>query len=620
MVIMVNHQQQQQQQQEQQEHHKCSLSTTSVSSDEQQQRQQRQPAKANMGTTTGASPGASAAITISRMPPEPPMKNVGGGGGGGATNNDCSYNSNSYNSYSYNNNSSSNNLLLKRHFHPPHESSHLQQTQTQTQQQQQHADSDDDDDDDNQKRSRQRHHRGGGGAVVAVSCFRNNNKHVRFLQQHFSLLCVSVLIFAVIAAAGISLSFVFAQHQEQELQQVAMAMATESGEWFAKELDMAILPLFSMAQFATELDIFRTLPKQVEALPFVAAASNNVSSSSVPSSSSHSVKRNVTGVCDDDELVARFASIAHAIKASAGLQGVLVNLQLAPHGVICLLHPMNNTEDFVDRNNGTNNSGSETFLDSTPVWGLDLMKDPKMKYIASQQIKQADDNNGADKNNLGIVGPRILNQCPTCGLYFIVRLVIDLNDVKHEHDDDHRFDDDVMDDHLMWVNGLGYNRWGFATALINWDHLVQRSRMHAMFHERGMSFLLTRTDRIYNDATLLYDEQVQVLAQSDDYGTSKNARKVSKALHTTNNEWVMTVEYSGSNHDTDWSVIVMIVSVVMALCIACLVFVVLIQKQLHTTILGTNMAHEAKVEIERNMTGTYSIVPVFCICVLLLLL
>jgi hypothetical protein len=174
-----------------------------------------------------------------------------------------------------------------------------------------------------------------------------------------------------------------------------------------------------------------------------------------------------------------------------------------------------------------------------------------------------------------------------------------------DHDDDADDDDDIMGEHLMWVDELGFKRWGFATALINWEQLVNRSHMHKTFQERGMAFMLTRTDRIYNDTTLQYDEQVVVLAKSDDFGLTKRPFQVAKALHTTNNEWVMTVEYNKYHANTDWDVIVMIISVFMAFCIAVLVFVVLIQKQLHVTMLGTNMAHKAKVEIERNMTGKY---------------
>ena len=98
-----------------------------------------------------------------------------------------------------------------------------------------------------------------------------------------------------------------------------------------------------MAQFATELPIFAGLPDKIGqagepgSLAFLTYEDGSFNSN-----------RNVTGVCDLPELVSRFTHIASAIKKNAGMEGVLHNLQLAPEGVICLLSPLNNTEDFDD--------------------------------------------------------------------------------------------------------------------------------------------------------------------------------------------------------------------------------------------------------------------------------
>lgn len=99
-------------------------------------------------------------------------------------------------------------------------------------------------------------------------------------------------------------------------------------QWFAKELDFAIMPLFSMAQFATELDVFSGLPDMIKApgepgaLPFYPREPNATSS----------LRRNLTGVCDEPHLVERFTQIASAVKTNAKMDGILHNIQLAPQG------------------------------------------------------------------------------------------------------------------------------------------------------------------------------------------------------------------------------------------------------------------------------------------------
>jgi signal transduction histidine kinase/CheY-like chemotaxis protein len=388
--------------------------------------------------------------------------------------------------------------------------------------------------------------------------------HCKLIRNQLPVLLVSILVFGVLLAAGILLCRLYTESNEEDRLDEAMDFARETGAWFANELDRSILPLFSLAQFATELAIFAALPDIIGqagepgSLPFL----TNEDGSFNPN-------RNITGVCDQPELVSRFTHIAEAIKKNAGMEGILHNLQLAPEGVICLLSPMNNTEDFDD--------GS--FLDNTPAWGLDLLNAPFTKYIAESSLIQEE---------VGIAGPRPLTQCPTCGLYFIARLPV------------------RTDKHQIAVNGEAYNRWGFATALIHWDALIEGSELHDYLggdhlHKNGFEFQLTRTDRNYNDETETYVEDVVVLAESNRFG-SKN-KKVSTAMQTTNNEWIMTVQF---NDGHQWELLFVAVSVLVAFCIASLVYVVLIQKQRHTTMLGTTMAQEAKVEIERNMTAYFA--------------
>jgi hypothetical protein len=300
--------------------------------------------------------------------------------------------------------------------------------------------------------------------TISTSCCRQ----IRLLKANPLILIVSLLIWAVMCGAGVALCVVFENDADRVLRDQAFAIAVETGAWFSDQLDQAILPLFSLAQFATELQQFHSLPASIGAAG---------EPDSLPFLTTGSFRRNVTGVCDEPALVERFTKIAATIKKRANMEGVLVNLQLAPHGVICLLHPMNNTEDFADG----------IFMDNSGVWGLDILNDPAMKFIAEASVP---------KDDVVIAGPRRLTQCKdescdaTVEQAFIARLPIE------------------VEDHDITVNGIAYKRWGFATALINWAKLVERSGVYETFAQRRLEFQLTRRDFKFNAETDSYDQEV----------------------------------------------------------------------------------------------------------------
>ncbi|KAG7347634.1 hybrid sensor and regulator fused protein [Nitzschia inconspicua] len=404
--------------------------------------------------------------------------------------------------------------------------------------------------------------------------FDQRNKVQTFLG-FTSTFFVSVFVFFLLIGASLAVVFIVSESQRNDRQDDATRLATDTGQYFSNQLDQAILPLFSLAQFALHLEIFQDLPNQIGqagepgALPFVTSRTDD------------RAYRNVTGVCDDLELVTRFVSIASGIKEHSQMGNILVNIQLAPAGVICLLHPMNNTEDFE----------AGMFLDSTGAWGLDLLNDPIMKFIALGSL---------EKEEVVVAGPMPLVQCPECGDFFIARLPI--VDPKHK---------------IIGLDGVAYPRWGFATALIDWTQMVNSSGILHSFRNgyggQGKSldqynFQLTRTDREYNKTTETYDETVVILAESAnfmEYMYDKNHRYVVVALETTDSEWEMKVGFSTRDIDL-WTYVVTVVCVIMAFFFSWLVYTVLHQKQTHASMKAMTWAQEATVEAERNMTAYFA--------------
>jgi hypothetical protein len=166
------------------------------------------------------------------------------------------------------------------------------------------------------------------------------------------ILLTALLIFSVLTASGTGLYRVSSKANERKHRGEALDLAAQTADWFSKELDLAILPLFSIAQFALELEEFATLPSRIGlpgqpgALPYITTEDGF-----------NNTHRNTTGVCDEPKLFAQYVKIAAAIKKNSKMGAILNNIQLAPFGVLCLLYPLNNTEDydngqFLDRTKG----------------------------------------------------------------------------------------------------------------------------------------------------------------------------------------------------------------------------------------------------------------------------
>jgi hypothetical protein len=369
---------------------------------------------------------------------------------------------------------------------------------------------------------------------------------------------VSAIIFLILVGAGVAIAFVIGDAQSTHMEEEAVQLAKDTGQFFSEQLDKAILPLFSMAQFAVHLELFQDLPDKIGVAGEEGALPLNRTSWT----------RNITGVCDDPVLTRTFIDIATTIKSQSGMDGILANIQLAPNGVVCLLHPINNTQDFEDG----------MFLDNTSVLGLDLFHDPKMKFIALQ---------GIAVETVGVAGPLTLKQCPECDPFLVARLPV------------------IDQTHNITVDGTPYKRWGFATGLIAWTALVEQSGIYSTFDNNDFEFQLTRTDTNFNTTTSEYKEVVVVLAETKAFQEKAGWKKVSTSLETTNNRWVMTVSYDQKPINKTVGLVAGS-CIVVAFLITILIYTVLSQKHEQADMLVEGYAQEARVATERNMTAYFA--------------
>lgn len=123
-------------------------------------------------------------------------------------------------------------------------------------------------------------------------------RHIHLISRSPATLVVPTIVFLSLCACGFALTFMLARSEEEDIRSEVLRAAAEKGQWFSDQLHQAILPLFSMAQFVNQLEIFQTLPEEI------GPAFENNSLPFVDSSFTH---RNVTGVCDRPDLVQRFS-------------------------------------------------------------------------------------------------------------------------------------------------------------------------------------------------------------------------------------------------------------------------------------------------------------------------
>ena len=431
------------------------------------------------------------------------------------------------------------------------------------------------------------------------------------IKVHPYILWLPLSILLVLVVAGFLLVRIFTDTQLQAQYDMANELAVDSGRYFSDQLDLAILPLFSMAQFVTEIPEFHDLPYGIGpafepgSLPFVLPEGHEQQQSEglepdrgrgSPTSVTQPPEptpppvplthRNVTGsVCMDPSFLERFHSIAETIKRNSNMQGVLINVQLAPDAVVCAVHPVNNTEDFPEG----------IFMDNSGAIGHDLLTDPDRSFIVEATIPQED---------VVIAGPISLKQCqhcdPTVEKAFIARLPISIPDSGFE----------------MTVNGVSYDsKWGFAVVLINWNELISRSSIQETFQKEQFGFQLTRTDRMFDQEMNTYHERVVVLADNDLYykhigenggGDVKRRkeryRSVTADLQTTNNEWVMTVTFDDQEHRFLLAILSAIV-IVLSGSISLLVYMILVQKQISALLIteqSSQLVANAKQAAQRE--------------------
>mmetsp|Transcript_9703 Transcript_9703/g.14565 ORF Transcript_9703/g.14565 Transcript_9703/m.14565 type:complete len:812 (-) Transcript_9703:51-2486(-) len=407
---------------------------------------------------------------------------------------------------------------------------------------------------------------------VVVGCFSATGRGCMWLKQSFVtaitnkiILLSTLALLACLIVGGVLIVKSYADNEEENNRDEAHDLAVEIGLWFSTELDKAILPLFTMAQFVQQLPEFHSLSDVVGGAPWDPARNT-----------SH---RDLTGLIDP-ELEAKFNEIAAGIKRDAKMDGILVSVQLAPEAVVTLIHPLINYEDFEDFD-------PPVYLNNTGAVGHDLLNDPNRVAIARATVPSAD---------VVIAGPLTLIQgdFPVVKETLIARLPIN------------------MEGQEIILDGVSYPCWGFAVVLINWEVFKERSSLYDRFDRVGMEFLLTRTDQKLNTTTNEYYDTVVTIAESGNHEVLNSDNSVVVPLNTTNNEWILTAGLEGGFRPTyeNWAYAIVTCG---SFAVASLFALILVSKKEHEQLLFKMMPRKAIAKLRRNETviERYEMVTIF---------
>eukprot|EP00804_Cyclotella_cryptica_P012592 CCRYP_014729-RA/>CCRYP_014729-RA protein AED:0.42 eAED:0.42 QI:0/-1/0/1/-1/1/1/0/528 len=266
----------------------------------------------------------------------------------------------------------------------------------------------------------------------------------------------------------------------------------------------------------------------------------------------------------------KFERISSRIKADSGLGKALVNLQLAPKGVVSLIYPMIDCEDFDNR----------WCFNNTGALGHDLLNDPET-YASAEATVQSD----------GVItdGPLQFYQNRDT---FIARLAINIDG----------------GDHSIVVDDVDHPCWGFAIVIIDWAKLKEESNENDIFNEYAMThmeFKLTRTV-ILND-----EEVVKTIAESSrsDLLADEN---VTLELNAGDNVWLISVGYDDgfSPNYKKWAYPLVIFSAVL---FSLLMMLVLVSKKQHEEILRKMLPKRAIKKLRKGQTVVerYKMVSIF---------
>ncbi|KAL7537011.1 hypothetical protein ACHAXR_008133 [Thalassiosira sp. AJA248-18] len=373
---------------------------------------------------------------------------------------------------------------------------------------------------------------------------RSIGRTFRVATSNKRILFSTFLTFAILCGTGLAILFIFGDEYEKDKYKDATDLANKADRWLEKEIAKALLPLFAMSELVKVVGKWYDLPFKIEKTQQYDKGT--------------SIYNNVTGICDDPAYVDPFVDIASSIKNSSGLQGILVNVQLAPSGVLCLTYPKNNTEDFDEG----------VYLDTSGAIGLNLFNTSNREKSSKAAVVKKDKTvQGPIKlaqGNLSVVDEALIARYPV-----------------------------FVDGHNMTIYEENYPLWGLTIVLMDWNKLKSKFDIYNFFDRAYMQFRMTRYDS--------WNERLVVIANSSDHEILDDHNSISLDLKASDDGWTLMVGFNDgfSPPWLGWGTACVIVG---SMLLSLLVMVIMVTTKMNKMLLYRMMPREAILAVEQGKT------------------
>jgi len=436
---------------------------------------------------------------------------------------------------------------------------------------------------------------------LSSSCmtFRVSTKsNLATLRRHPRLPLMSLVVFAICTGVGLS----FVSHQcaayEKQMLSTAKIHATEAMEWFSDAFDQALAPLFALAQVVKHDQQLCELTNKIGnrgdegALP------------GWPEEGKEMLMRDVRGVCDEPGLQARFAEVAESVKRDSGLGKVITGLRVAPAAVMCMIHPLINYEDYTHVH--PSNSQVQPYYNGTKRLYNDWAWDKPNHINVLRKTFQVQE---AKENRITITGPFKMKSAAGDGTILTESLFCTHLGVS-------------VPNHTVRMIGEGkdappeiYDSWGFVMSFVNWQYMVDQSRIHDRFEKLGMVYMLNRTFEYDDHETgekMTQNDQIAWTPGDHCVSTTKKSAQIQVSKSVNGDDWTLTAGYLDDTRPT-WETPAIVAVVLASALISALVLSTLLKNQQHKDLLYKMMPKGAIRKLNRGQTVVekYSCVTIF---------
>uniref|UniRef100_A0A7S1FMU1 Phosphodiesterase n=1 Tax=Corethron hystrix TaxID=216773 RepID=A0A7S1FMU1_9STRA len=384
--------------------------------------------------------------------------------------------------------------------------------------------------------------------------------------KHPHIPAISLMIFAIMVSVGMTVTEKFCESETYKLKNKAEWVAQDTGKWFSDSFSEALIPLFALQQAVMHSEYFTHLFDAIGEYD----AQNSAPAILGAKSKTFPDYRNISGICDDEELMTKFGEIVDSINDYIGLNGVVVNYRLAPHSVFCLAHPMVNSDDFPE--------GGK--LSNVGLIGYDAGITPNTFWKNTLQ------NTYGMPDTVDLFGPfnKSSNGVVLSPQFFCGHLSV------------------PVPGYNVTVANSTYDSWGFVMHFMDWHELVERSDIHNRFECEGLDFSLFKKA----------DDQVQLLAESKNAHLLQKNNSIDVPIYTANGEWINRVGYVHGFRPR-WRKPLDLAIVVISLIFTLLLAMCLIERQSHKSLLYKVMPKKAIYKLHRGQTVVerFNLVTIF---------